>query len=100
MAREITHPATGATANQVKELMATFDQGELIALGLVEGHVGLRRFGLQNTIGAAVDSVIGDIVEQLEPWMPLISQEVEVVSDNAKDDGTGVGAGPITITGL
>jgi len=100
MAREITHPATGATANQVKELMATFDQGELVALGLVEGHVGLRRFGLQNTIGAAADSVIGDIVDQLEPWMPLISQEVEVVSDDAQDDATGVGARSITITGL
>ena len=98
MAREITHPAIGNTT-AVKELMGIFDEGEMVARGMVQGHEPWRRFGINATVGT-VEEVITNISGKAIPWMPLVAQEVEVVSTDAQDGPGGLGLQTVRILGL
>ena len=99
MAREITHPAQGAANNTVLELMSTFDPGELVARGMVQGHSSFRKFGFNPLVGTT-ESIIATTTGVVLPWTPLVAQEVEVVSDDARDGVGGDGALTVTVQGL
>lgn len=99
MPRDITHPPTGNAQGSFNELMAVFDPELIVSQGLVPGCESFRKFGGNENVDI-VEYVLSHSGIQLEPWMPLVAEEVEISSNDATDDDGNVGCQTFTIHGL
>ena len=74
-------------------------RGDDIAMGLDPTHTGFRKFGYNSELEVPL-YVVCSLLDQTLPWMPLVAQEVEIVSASTTDKLGGLGAQKVAVVGL